>query len=433
MALKKGGANWVSGESFYNRDFEIATLTERIHAGTHTLISAPRRMGKTSLVREVLERLQTEGSFDTIFVDVEDAETAAHAVADIAARSKSVLGIGRRAQLAAGNAAREVRQRLQGIGAPGLGVKLQATIDSFNWRRNGDALFSALAAAPRNGRRVVLALDELSLFIGKLLGESAGEIPQENVLAADTFLSWLRKNAQEHKGRVSLIVLGSVSLEPILSRAGLTAHANTFSPLELKPWDEATACACLGELAETYDIEVPIPVRKEMCQRLGYLVPHHVQRFFDLLHDELRSCGRHRATASDANRVYTEQLLRRGGKLDLPHWESRLRLALGARSYKIANSLLTEAAAHGGVLLSGVIVNHMQGPQTPDGLQPQPDSADASTMEHVLDVLEHDGYLARDGDDYHFRSNPLRDWWRDRHRFSSSQANGSSANRPRTS
>lgn len=433
MALKKGGANWVSGESFFNRDFEIAALMERVHAGTHTLISAPRRMGKTSLVREVLERLRIEGSFDPIFVDVEDAETAAHAVAEIAARSKRVLGLRQRAQLTMGNAAREVRQRLQGIGAPEFGIKLQPTIDSFNWRRNGDALFSALATAPKDGRRVVLALDELSLFIGKLLGESAGEIPQENILAADTFLSWLRKNAQEHKGRVSLIVLGSVSLEPILARVGLTSHANTFPALELRPWGEVTACACLRELADTYDIEIPPPVRKEMCQRLGYLVPHHVQQFFDLLLDELRRCGRHQATTADANRVYADQLLSRHGQLDLPHWESRLRVVLGSRGYDLATGLLTEAAVQGGVLLRGVIAKYIERWSKPSEALSKSDSAQASEIEHVLDVLEHDGYLVSDGDDFRFRSNPLRDWWRDRHRLASSGADGTSVNRLETS
>ena len=429
MTLKKGGANWVSGDSFFNRDFEIAALMERVHAGTHTLISAPRRMGKTSLVREVLERLRIEGSFDPIFVDVEDAETAAHVVADIAARSKRVLGLRQRAQLTMGNAAREVRQRLQSIGAPEFGVKLQPAIDSFNWRRNGDALFSALASAPGNGRRVVLALDELPLFISKLLGQSAGEIPEEKILAADTFLSWLRKNAQEHKGRVSLIVLGSVSLEPILSKARLSAHANVFSPLELRPWSQSIACACLEELAESYQLKIPLPVREEMCRRLGYLVPHHVQRFFDLLLDDLRSRGHHGATTADVNRVYTERMLGVHGQLDLTHWDTRLRIVLGPHGHQLAASMLTEAAAEGGVLLRAAITKYTEDSTT----RAASSSGRFAEVRHVLEVLEHDGYFARDGGDFRFRSNLLRDWWRDHRRLDSSPRQPASARNPRTS
>ncbi len=36
-------------------------------------------MGKTSLVRELLRRLRVEGCFETVFVDLEDANNAADA------------------------------------------------------------------------------------------------------------------------------------------------------------------------------------------------------------------------------------------------------------------------------------------------------------------------------------------------------------------
>ena len=51
--LQKAGANWVDGERFFDREGELAVLTERVRNGTHTLLTAQRRMGKTSLVREL--------------------------------------------------------------------------------------------------------------------------------------------------------------------------------------------------------------------------------------------------------------------------------------------------------------------------------------------------------------------------------------------
>ena len=83
-ALKKAGANWVDGDRFFDREAELALLSERVRNGHHTLLTAQRRMGKTSLVRELLRRLKDEGRFRTVFVDVEDARTAADAVVEIA-------------------------------------------------------------------------------------------------------------------------------------------------------------------------------------------------------------------------------------------------------------------------------------------------------------------------------------------------------------
>lgn len=88
MLLKKAGSNWVDGDRFYNRDVELESLAERAFDGTHTLITAPRRMGKTSLVREFLRRAKLSGNYETIFVDLEDSSDASDAIAELAAQSR---------------------------------------------------------------------------------------------------------------------------------------------------------------------------------------------------------------------------------------------------------------------------------------------------------------------------------------------------------
>ena len=55
--IRKGGSNWVDGENFFDRKTELEALEERVREGTHTLLTAQRRMGKTSLVRELQRRL----------------------------------------------------------------------------------------------------------------------------------------------------------------------------------------------------------------------------------------------------------------------------------------------------------------------------------------------------------------------------------------
>ena len=52
MELRKAGSIWVDGDRFFDREVELASLSERVSAGIHTLLTAQRRMGKTSLVRE---------------------------------------------------------------------------------------------------------------------------------------------------------------------------------------------------------------------------------------------------------------------------------------------------------------------------------------------------------------------------------------------
>ncbi len=411
MSLRKAGANWVEGDRFFDRESELEALTERVRDGTHTLLTAQRRMGKTSLVRELQRRLQAEAKFEMVFVDLEGAATPADAIAEIGVQSRSVQGAWRRIKAWLANNLLEVGigARLDELAAPEVWVKLRAAIDAGNWRQKGDEVFAALA---KNDRRVVLAIDELPILVNRLLKGDDYRITPERRQAVDEFLGWLRKNGQAHRGRICLILSGSVSLEPILRQAGLSAHANIFFPFDLKSWDDETAAACLAELANSYCLDLPLPVRLEMCRKLRCQIPHHVQQFFDNLHEDLRSAGRSEATMTDVERVYTTEMLAVRGQMDLDHYESRLKMVLGREVYGIALEILTEAAVDDGQLSSDVVDRYREYFQ---GRAQAETEADPVPIEDVLYVLEHDGYLERQGDGYRFVSGLLEDWWRARH------------------
>ena len=405
--LRKAGANWVDGDRFFDRKAELDVLRARVQNGTHTLLTAQRRMGKTSLVRELLRLLTAEGRFETVFVDLEDVRTAADAVVEIGVESRHVHGAWARIRSGFANVLRGIEDRIDELAVAEVRVKLRAGIDPGNWRQKGDAVCAALA---KNESPVVLALDELPILVNRMLKDEDYRTTPAGKQDVDEFLSWLRKIGQDHRQRICLILSGSIGLEPILRQAGLSAHANIFSPLDLKPWNEKTALDCLAALAETCDLDLPLAAREEMCRRLRCLVPHHVQRFFDSLDESLRLDGRRRASLDDVERVYTGEMLSIRGQADLDHYESRLKLVLGPDGYRTALALLTEAAVTDGVLQRAAIDRY--GEQ----LRVWAVTDEPVPIDDVLRVLEHDGYLEPWGDDeYRFVSGLLEDWWLARH------------------
>ena len=404
MALRKAGGNWVAGDRFFNREVEIEALMERVADGTHTLVTAQRRMGKTSLVRELLRRLGEQGDFETVFVDLEDASTAADAVVEIAAASLHIRGLWTRVRDWVKKSSTSTIDRVDELGVSELRVKLRAGIDSGRWRTQGDALFASLAISEKP---VVLAIDELPILVNRLLKGHDYEITPERRQATDGFLSWLRKNGQAHRDHIRLVVSGSVGLEPILEQAELSAHANIFAPFELRPWDEETAVACLGELADSYSLRIPERVRQEMFGRLRCGIPHHVQQFFDKLHEHLRRHHRREASLDDVDRVYSQEMLGVRGQVYLEHYQSRLRMVLGDEGYEVALELLTEAAVSDGQLTDGSIRQY-------ETYRSVLSNESTARIKDVLHVLEHDGYLARHDDGYRFVSGLVEDWWRAR-------------------
>ena len=403
--LRKAGANWVDGDRFFDREAEIEALTERVRDRTHTLLTAQRRMGKTSLVRELLRRLNEQGEFATVFVDLEAANDAADAVAEIATQAKHVQKAWDRIASGFANTLRGVGNQIEELGLADLRVKLRAGIDAGSWQRRGDGVFEALAASEKP---VVLAIDELPILVNRLLKGQDYRMTPERREVTDQFLSWLRRNGQDHRYKVCLIIAGSVGLEPILRQAGLSAQANIYAPFELQPWSQETSMRCLSALARTYEIQISKEVRKAMCRRLRCCVPHHVQQYFDHLREHLRRNDRKRATMRDVELVYERELLGVRGQIDMEHYEGRLKMILGIDGYKTALDLLTEAAVN-------------QGRLTHQAVQVFRDSLASSSAEdevpidNILYSLEHDGYLERRGGGYRFVSGLLQDWWLARH------------------
>ena len=400
MTTLRMSSNWVDGDRFFDRDEEIQMLKERVENGTHTLLTAQRRMGKTSLVREFLRRLEREERFATVFVDLESAMDAADAIAEIATQARPLRTVRNRLRSWAGESLRGVRASVEELGVSELRVRLRSELDAGNWQRKGDQVFEALAA---NDRLVVLAIDELPILVNRLLKGHEYQITSERLAATDSFMSWLRRCCQTYQGRICLIISGSVGLEPVLGQARLSAHANVYSALDLKPWSHDVAVQCLAALARGHHVSLPKAVQDDMCERLRCCVPHHVQRFFYHLYEYLVRAHRTEATLDDVERVYQDELLGARGQADLSHYEDRLETVLGEKGYSIALDLLTDAALNGGLLVDSTIDSQWRIAAA---------SGEANSVDDTLHVLVHDGYLERRRDGYGFVSGLLEDWWR---------------------
>ena len=131
-------------------------------------------------------------------------------------------------------------------------------------------------------------------------------------------------------------------------------------------------------------------------------------RFFDRMHEHLRHAGRSEASPEDVEWVYLHEMLSVRGQMDLQHYEGRLEMVLGRAGYPVALEILTEAALNGPLDDEG-IGRYRQYFAARGGDR----AAGAPSLEDVLRVLRHDGYLEWGGG-LRFVSGLLEDWWRGR-------------------
>jgi len=401
--LKQAVGNVVTGDRFWDRETDIELLTSKIDEGANILLVAQRRIGKTSVLAELHERLRER--YTCLFVDLEAARSSPQAIADLSLAIHDYKPLWDKTRELFANILEKVTDSIEKVGVGDLGVTLRAGLTGGNWMDKGDEIFRILANAEKP---VVLMLDEVPIMVNYMLKGDEFKITAERRTRADEFLSWLRKNTIEHQGKVRTIISGSIGLEPILRQARLSATINHFAAFELKPWDDDTAKGCINALANEYGVTLEDGVPEEMVKRLGCCIPHHVQMFFSHIYDACKRKGKMECLVREVGEVYEKEMLGVRGHPELSHYEERLEMVLGKESFTLAIDMLTEAAVRGCLTKEAIAAFRKE-----YSLEVEEDIAEV--QKEILWVLEHDGYLKRTEKGYIFVSELLRCWWGKRH------------------
>ena len=396
--MRVSTGRWVSGEDFFDREAELRLLDNLVREHNHVLLTGQRRMGKTSLAREIGRRLKADG-WAYLFADVEGADDAEDVIAQIAAATHEVRSL--RSRLAE-RVGRWAEDKIDEVSVSHFRIGIRAGLSTGSWRRQGQELLRDCAG---HDQPVLLVVDELPIFLKRMLRHTDGRG------RVDTFLSWLRGALQEIEGgSLSLIVSGSIGLEPLVRRLGIPDRINHLYPVRLGPWDRETSVQCFHRLATSERLSVEAGVAEAVYDLLGVGIPHHVQSFFARLRDFGIMRGRERLTTEDVAEVYQNALLGPQGQNDLLHYETRLKDALDDGSYSIAMEILAEASIQG--VFTREARRHLErlyAPLTDDVPERVGDT---------LDVLVHDGYLELSPEGHRFGSRLLKDWWASRFRDS---------------
>jgi uncharacterized protein len=407
QSLKPGLGNWVDGDRFFNRENELKLLAAMLLEGDSVSLVAQRRIGKTSLMREVARRLALH--IVPLQVDLEKAERPEDAVVELSLAAQVHEGAGRRAISAIVDAMDGMVGRIESIKASVLSVTLRSKLDEENWLMRGDSIFRILHdVADQQGKPVVVFFDEVPILVNRLLRIGGAVITPEGRAIADRFMSWLRDNVIRHKGKVGQVVTGSIGLEPILAQAGLNGTMNAYRSFELRPWKTLTAVQCVVALADHRRFPLAEAQARRMIELLGCPIPHHVQMFFDHVYsayviDEIDGP----VTDALIDKVYNTSMTGLRGHPELSHMEERLRLVMSPCRFTKALAILTEAATVG--VISGQTALEVCGrdPCEP-GFTKERELAD------ILALLVHDGYLRESGNLFEFESALLRNWWKRR-------------------
>jgi len=380
----------VSGDDFFGRGAEIERAWDLIERN-HVLLTAPRRVGKTSLFYHIKDH--AKAGWQVLYVDIQACRTYTDVlevfdqeVSKLNAHSSLFRGLG------------AFLQRTKKISL--------AKMIEMEWEKNPELSAHTISAnmlklLKSPGDQLLVIIDEFPIFVQRLGKESPSK--QEDFLNGFRFL---RQAADRQSERtVRFLLGGSIGLAEVVSQTKLSGSINDLHTLHLEPFSPETASHFLSRLGESEGPSWNQEMLEQALVLLGaYLIPFYLQLLFAQVKDL------HRFKQQDLNSEIVKQayenLLKPEANKHFEPWDERLDKMFSAHELILLRRILKAACQESSGIGRQIIAQEIR-KQMPDGVY------DEALFNRLLHILQHDGYLYLTPEKkYRFNSPLLRDWWK---------------------
>lgn len=255
----------------HQRSDERAELKHLLVKGDSILMLAPRRVGKTWIMRRIEEDMSA-ANWGVIFCDVEGLPDENEFLRHVCQQIEM-------SESAATRAITHVGQRLKQLLSDGGWANVQEAITKLNWKGFSETLVRTLN---EHERPTVIMIDEMSLFVAARLRDN-----RETVLE---FLYHLR-SLQQRFPNVRWMFTGSVGLDVIARRANIGGALLNLTLFSVNPFSGPQARAFLVYLCDIGRVFKPFYLTDEgfahLEKELGWLSPYYLEH----LANQIRPTG----------------------------------------------------------------------------------------------------------------------------------------------
>jgi len=355
----------AEGVDFFGRTKETEQAIELLEDGNNLILAAPRRVGKSSFARKLIEEMNSKGwkghnlNLEKLY---SESDFVRHFLREI--KGENWWG-------------KDIPEK--------FGISVKDFSIEFN-KQKQDIYREIEKELPHN-ENTLIVLDELTVFFENALEEK--EVKK--------FLEWLRGLRQESHSKIRWIFCSSISIEHFTHKQNLSHAINDFTPFKLAELKDDEPYKLIKALSDSKNIQFSDEHINYMLVKLAWHLPFFIQILFKEIVDLVRDG---KELSNKTIDIAYHNLL----SIDLYFYRWTERLISYGDEKRLAHIILNELSRTN---------NGKRKNQLYDLVNSELNDAEKTDVvfKPLLNLLETDGYVINNNDKYSFRSPLLRDYW----------------------
>jgi uncharacterized protein len=383
--------NPAIGKDFVDREQEIKKILATLRKD-NVLLAAPRRFGKTSIMRKLEKNLLDNGDV-VIFLDVESVYSPQRFLSEVIMELTAFEEFSEKTSFMSQvkRICKFVLNNVEELEVPTvIKAKLRSSVEGGleeDWIDKSDKVFQVINLSDSN---VYFIFDEFPIAIKNM-----------DALDAKMFLSWFRKLRQEC-ANVRFIVGGSVSIEHVLRNVGGTNVINDFQIIRVDGFKRDVALQIIENVFKEEQWKYSSSLGNRILDCIGQsYIPYFIGIMLSAIMEEQITTGKvvDEALIED---VYNGHLLGSRCKHYFDPYFYRLKTSYHEIDSKAAQAILGKISTAENYSIELAF----------DIFQKETGSHDYDHFLDLISNLENDFYIENDDGQLNFYSKILKDWWR---------------------
>ena len=382
--MKNSVGQAVRGDNFWNRENEIHSIWDAINSGSHILLVAPRRVGKTSIMFNLQDNPK-EG-YIVVYVDTESADSENEFWQKLFNALMEEEFIGKIKKYTKKFGLFLEKTSIDKISTKGVEFGDGTVIDYAT-------AFENLVKELDSDKKLIIMIDEFAQTVENI-------IKYEDDKNAQSFLRTHRALRQNSNlaNKVTFVYAGSIGLESVVAKMSATKLINDLNSIKINPLNPAEGQQFTKQLCKSVSIEMSADMIALLLEKIEWLIPFYIQ----LLIQELKTLSRERGYAAIDSEMINIAMERALSHQHLfANWRSKLKEGFKTEGYLFSKEILNRISEEG--MMSSLKIRNIATKH----------ELDDDYAREIIHSLVYDGYINNHDNvkEYRFNSPILKLWW----------------------